>query len=166
MRSFFLGLVSWYLLYLLFLDGISFPRFWKFASLILWKVFTIPLAYNSPPFMSIIYRFDLFMVTWVSCTWNLQVWVFEKSFSFIGWSHLSTMSSSPDILFHEKVRVSIELSVRLIEFFTSFFISFWVFFSVSTAIEFIFMSQLSHLVQLLWFCGLQLVYSSSLNSFQ
>jgi hypothetical protein len=79
--------------------GISFFRLGKFSSIILLKIFTGPLNWESTiSFIPIILRFGLLIMSWIS--WMFWVRSFLLyAFSFTVVSMFSMVSSAPEILF-------------------------------------------------------------------
>jgi hypothetical protein len=75
--------------------GISFFRLGKFSSIILLKIFTGPLSWESSlSSKSIILRFDLLIVSWIS--WMFWVRSFlHFAFSLTVVSMFSMVSSAP-----------------------------------------------------------------------
>ena len=80
--------------------GISFFRFGKFSSIILLKIFTGPLSWESLlSSIPIILRFGLLIVSWIS--WMFWVRSFlHFAFSLTVVSMFSMGSSIPEILFY------------------------------------------------------------------
>jgi hypothetical protein len=78
--------------------GISFFRLRKLSSIILLKIFTVPLSWESSlPSIPVIQRFGLLIVSWIS--WMFWVRTFLLfSFYLIVVSMFSMVSSAPEIL--------------------------------------------------------------------
>jgi hypothetical protein len=79
--------------------GISFFRSGKFSYILLLKIFTGPLIWESAlSFILIILRFVLLIVSWISGLFWVRFFL-NFAFSLIVVSMFSVVSSAPEILF-------------------------------------------------------------------
>jgi len=78
--------------------GISYFRLGKFSSIILLNIFTDPLCWESSiSSIPIILRFDLLIVSWISCMfWARSFLCFTSFLTVVSMS--SMVSSAPEIL--------------------------------------------------------------------
>ena len=79
--------------------GISFLGLGKFSSILLLKIFTGPLSWESSlNSISIIFRFGLLTVSWISWMFWVRS-IFHFTFCLTVLSMFSMVSSEPEILF-------------------------------------------------------------------